>query len=163
VRRARTRARAAAAAGNTARKVQSEATDVMRSWFETWNRGDLDAFIDLYASDAVMTPPPGWVETGTLAGREAILRFFAGLKEAWEGEDTAVLKELSKLDDVVLTRMEWHVRGRVSGIETHLAITNVNAIERGKIVRQQHYLDHDEALAAAAAATREAEPPRSGA
>jgi ketosteroid isomerase-like protein len=121
----------------------------MHSWFETWNRGDVDAFIELYAEDAVMTPPAGWVETGTLDGRRAIRKFFEGLKEAWEGEDTAVLTDLTIAGELVVTRMEWHVRGRVSGIETRLAITNVNAIDGGLIVRQEHYLDDDEALQAA--------------
>ena len=121
----------------------------MRRWFETWNRGDLDAFIALYSQDAVMTPPAAWVESGALVGRPAIRQFFTGLKEAWEGEDSAVLQELFAVGELVVTRMDWQVRGRVSGIDTQLEITNVNAIEQGEIVRQQHYLDHAEALAAA--------------
>jgi hypothetical protein len=44
--------------------------------------------------------------------------------------------------------MDWQVQGRASGITTHLAITNVNTIESGKIIRQSHYLDHDEARTA---------------
>jgi ketosteroid isomerase-like protein len=43
---------------DTAGTVSDEAMDVTRSWFETWNRGDLDAFIELYADDAEMTPDP---------------------------------------------------------------------------------------------------------
>jgi hypothetical protein len=42
--------------------------------------------------------------------------------------------------------MDWRVRGRASGIETQLGVTNINTIEGAKIVRQQHYLSHDEAL-----------------
>jgi ketosteroid isomerase-like protein len=122
---------------------------VMRAWYETWNRGDLDAFAALYAPDAEMTPPASWVETGTLRGREEIRRFFEGLREAWEGEDMAILHELIPAGELVVSRMHWQVRGRVSGIDTRLALTNVNAIEGGQIVSQQHYLDHDEALAAA--------------
>jgi ketosteroid isomerase-like protein len=128
--------------------VQDEGINVMRSWFQTWNRRDLDAFSALYALDAEMLPPPGWVETGVLSGRHAIRQFFEGLKQAWDGEDTAILHELSRHGDVVVSRMDWQLRGRASGIETHLAITNVNAIENGTIVRQWHYLDHAEALAA---------------
>jgi ketosteroid isomerase-like protein len=129
--------------------MSDEALDVTRSWFETWNRGDLDAFMDLYAGDAEMTPPSSWVETETVKGQAAIRRFFEGLKEAWEGEDRAILHELVRAGDEVVSRMEWQVRGRASGIDTHLGITNVNTIERGKIVQQQHYLDHAEALKAA--------------
>jgi len=128
--------------------VSQEALCVTRSWFETWNRGDLDAFIDLYAVDAEMTPPPSWVEAGTLKGQPAIRRFFEGLREAWEGEDREILRELITTGDTVVSRMDWQVRGRASGIDTHLAITNVNFIERGKIVRQRHYLDHAAALQA---------------
>ncbi len=129
--------------------MPDEAVDVTRSWFETWNRGDLDAFMDLYAVDAEMTPPSSWVETETLKGRSAIRRFFEGLREAWEGEDTATLLELNRAGNKVVSRMDWQVRGRASGIDTHLGITNVTTIERGRILRQQHYLDHAEALKAA--------------
>jgi len=86
--------------------VTADALSVMRSWYETWNRGDLDAFAELYDE----LSPPASSSSG-----------------AWTGR----------------------VRGRVSGIDTRLALTNVNAIEDGRIVSQQHYLDHDEALAAA--------------
>jgi ketosteroid isomerase-like protein len=119
---------------------------VTRSWFETWNRGDLEAFIDLYAPDAEMTPPASWVESGTIERRPAIRRFFEGLKEAWEGEDVAIPHEIFRAGDKVVSRMDWNVRGRVSGIDTQLSLTNVNTIRDDRIARQQHYLDHEEAL-----------------
>jgi ketosteroid isomerase-like protein len=128
--------------------MADEALDVTRSWFDTWNRGDLDAFIDLYAADAVVTPPRSWIETGTLTGRPEIRRFFEGLKESWAGHDEAILRELFHEGDEVVSRMVWQVRGRASGIETHLDVTNVNTIVGGKITRQRHYLDHGEALKA---------------
>ena len=126
--------------------MPDEGFSVAREWFETWNRGDLDAFIELYATDAELTPPASWVEAATVTGQPAIRQFFEGLKEAWAGQDTAVLRELSRVGEEVLSRMDWQVRGRVSGIDTHIALTNVNTIEHGKIVRQRHYLDHAEAL-----------------
>jgi ketosteroid isomerase-like protein len=122
--------------------------DLTRSWFDTWNRGDLDAFIDLYAADARVTPPPAWIEAGTLTGRPEIRRFFEGLKESWDGHDEAVLRELFRAGDLVVSRMDWQVRGRASGIETHIDVTNVNTIVGGKIIHQRHYLDHAEALKA---------------
>jgi ketosteroid isomerase-like protein len=123
-----------------------EGLSVTRRWFETWNRGDLDAFMALYAVDAEMTPPASWVESGTILGQPAIRRFFEGLKEAWDGEDTAVMRELFRAGEEVVSRMDWEVRGRASGIDTQLGITNVNTIVDGKIVRQRHFLDHAEAL-----------------
>jgi ketosteroid isomerase-like protein len=128
--------------------MSDEDLDITRRWFETWNAGDLDAFIDLYAIDAELTPPRSWVEAGAVKGRPAIRRFFEGLREAWEGEDVAVLQEMFRAGPDVVSRMDWRVQGRTSGIVTHLAITNVNTIESGKIIRQRHYLDLDEALKA---------------
>jgi len=45
-------------------------------------------------------------------------------------------------------RSEQRIPGSNGGIETHIGVTNVNTIEGGKIIRQRHYLDHDEALKA---------------
>jgi len=120
--------------------------DIARRWFETWNGGDMDAFIELYAPDAEMTPPSSWVEAGLLTGRPAIRRFFEGLKEPWEGRDEAVIRDLFRAGEKIVARMDWRVRGRASGIETQLEVTNVSTIARGQIVRQVHYLDHEEAL-----------------
>ena len=128
--------------------VSEEALDVMRSWFETWNRGDLDAFSALYADDAEMMPDPVWVEAGLFKGRPAIRAFFEGLKESWDGHDTAVLRELFVAGETVVSRMDWQVRGRASGIETHLDVTSLNTIEGGRILRQRHYFVHAEALEA---------------
>jgi ketosteroid isomerase-like protein len=125
-----------------------EGLDITRRWFETWNSGDLDAFIDLYAVDAELTPPASWVEAGTAKGQPAIRRFFEGLKQAWEGEDVAILREVFRAGPEIVSRMDWQVQGRTSGIVTHLSITNVNTIEDRKIVRQRHYLDDAEALKA---------------
>ncbi len=128
--------------------MSDEGIDVTRSWFETWNRGDMDAFSELYAVDAEMTPPASWVETGTLRGRAAIRRFFEGLKQPWDGRDEAVLRELFRAGERVVARMDWQVRGRATGIETHIEVTNVNTVVGSRIVVQAHYLDHDEALRA---------------
>jgi ketosteroid isomerase-like protein len=128
--------------------MPDEAMDVTRRWFDTWNRGDLDAFIDLYAADAEVTAPPSWIEAGNFTGRPAIRRFFEGLKESWAGHDEAVLRELFRAGNSVVSRMDWQVRGRASGIETHIDVTNVNTVVGGKIIRQRHYLDHAEALKA---------------
>lgn len=121
--------------------------NVMRRWFATWNRGDVEAFFDLYAEDAEVIPDPVWVEAGPFTGRAAIRRFFEGLKESWDG-DEAVLRELFMAGGSVVSRMDWQVRGRASGVATHLNITNLSTVEAGRIVWQRHYFNHSEALKA---------------
>ena len=123
--------------------------DVIRLWFATWNRADFDAFFDLYAADAELITDPSWVEAGPFNGREAIRTWFEGLQQSWEAQDAVVLNELFEVADKVVARFVWQVRGRTTGIDMHLDATSVNTIKRGKIVRQQYFFDHAEALDAA--------------
>jgi ketosteroid isomerase-like protein len=121
--------------------------DVLHRWVETWNRADLDAFADLYDSDAELITNPSWVEAGPFHGRAAIRKWFEGLKESYERQ-AVVLKELFEAGGKVVARLDWQARGRTSGIETELDATSVNTIERGRIVRQQYYFDYAKALEA---------------
>jgi ketosteroid isomerase-like protein len=128
--------------------VPDDGLDVMRLLFDTWNRAELDAFSDLYDADAELITDPSWMEAGSFRGRAAIRAWHEGIKQAWEGRDAVVLRELFEVGDKVVARLDWQVRGRTSGMEMHLDATSVNTIKRGKIVRQQWYFDHAEALEA---------------
>jgi len=128
--------------------VPDDGLDVMRSWFDTWNRADYDAFFDLFDVDAEVITDPSWVEAGPFNGRTAIRGWFEGLQQSWEERDALVVKELFEVADKVVARFVWNVRGRTSGIDMHLDATSVDTIKRGRIVRQQYYFDHDEALQA---------------
>ena len=59
------------------------------------------------------------------------------------------MTELFEVDGQVIARVDWQVRGRVSGIDTALDATSVNAIEQGRIVRQQWFFDYASAIQAA--------------
>jgi len=118
--------------------------DVMREWFELWNRGDLDAFAGLFAAEAEVITDPSWMEAGPFKGRDAIRLWFEGLKESWDAE-RLVVGELFEADDKVVAQFNWEVHGRTSGIETKLDVTSVNTITDGQIVRQQYFFDHAEA------------------
>ena len=117
----------------------------MRRWVEAWNGGDFDGFFDLYDVDAEVITDPAWMEAGPFTGRPAIRAWFKGLEESWDG-NTVDLKEVFEARDEVVVRFVWRVRGRSSGLETELEATSVNAIDAGRIVRQQYYFDHGEAL-----------------
>jgi hypothetical protein len=74
--------------------------------------------------------------------------WYEGLKESWEGRDVVALRELFEVRDKVVARFLWQVRGRTSGIEMDLDATSINILKQGKIVRQQWYFDHAQALKA---------------
>jgi len=123
--------------------------DVLRRWAETWNRTDIDAFAATFDDDAELITDPSWMEAGPFKGRAAIRAWFEGLKESWEERDAILLTELFEVDGQVIARVDWQVRGRVSGIDTALDATSVNAIEQGRIVRQQWFFDYASAIQAA--------------
>lgn len=130
--------------------------EVMRVWSDSWNRGDIETFANLYDDDAVLITDPSWMEAGPIKGKAAIRNWFEGLKESWE-DDSVVLKELFRASETVVARIDWQVRGRASGIEQNLDATGLNRIEYGKILRQQWYFDHAKALEAVGLSKQQAQ------
>ena len=122
--------------------------DVIRRWIDAWNGGDIDAWADLLDPNAEAVTDPSWMEAGPFKGRAAIRKWFGALEESWDGHGKVVLRELFEVGDNVVARWDWTARGRASGIGFSLDVTSVNVIEKGKIVRQQYYLDHATALKA---------------
>ena len=70
------------------------------------NRGDVDAAMTLYESDAVFAPQPGEEVMGLEAIRDA-LQQFAALKPRLRGEITNVLTA----GDVALVQNRWQLEG----------------------------------------------------
>jgi ketosteroid isomerase-like protein len=130
-------------------KVESGLTEgvlITRRWIDAWNRSDLDAFFEWFGADAEVVPDPSWMEAGPYRGSAAIREWFEGLNESWDERNVVALKEVFEAGDRVLARFDWQVRGRASGIEMDFEITVVNTFENGKIVHQQYYFDHAQAL-----------------
>lgn len=128
--------------------AETAPTEVMRRLFDAWNRADLDIFVSLFDADAEVIPDPTFLEGGPFIGRAPIRAWFEGLREAWVGRDEVVVRELVEVEDGVLARIDWQVHGRSSGVETVRDVTCVSTFERGRIVRQQWYFDHAQALKA---------------
>ena len=128
--------------------MSQENLEVLRRWIDAWNRGDLDTHADLFDLDAEVITDPSWMEPGPFKGRTVIRRWFEGLRESWGGRDEAILRELFEASGLVVARWDWEVRGRASGIDTRLDLTAVNLVQAGRIVRQQYFFDHAEALKA---------------
>jgi ketosteroid isomerase-like protein len=128
--------------------VSQDDLDLVRGWFDAWNIGDMETFLATFDADAEVITDPSFPEAGPLRGRQAIRDFFDGVKESWEGQDQAVVKELFEAGDNVVARWDWTARGRASGMETGMDWTTVYDIENAKIVRLRYYRDHASALRA---------------
>ena len=123
----------------------SEVTvEVFRAVLETWNAEDMGAFRELYDPDVVMRAPEGWPEPGPFVGREAVMREWHQLRETWHGDTVEPISDFIEVADRVDVRQVWHAVS--SGPEAHLEMTNVITLRNGRIISQEFFWDHAQAL-----------------
>jgi ketosteroid isomerase-like protein len=128
--------------------VEGEIREVVRRATEAFNRGDIDAFAELHTGDAEIVPAAGFVYSGPLKGKEALMRFYRDLFESLE--DTVVAeKEIVELDGGrALFAFEWRATGPASGIETSSEWIAAFDFRDGRFTRVRYYGDRTEAAAA---------------
>src|SRR5437764_13584885 len=88
--------------------MSQENVEVVRAAFDAWNAGDMDALRQLYHPDAIVRSPEGWPEPGPFVGREAVMREFEQLREAWEIGAAEPLSDFIDAPDRLVGRL---VRG----------------------------------------------------
>ena len=120
--------------------------EIVRAVYATWNAGDMDAFRDLYDPDTIMRPPEGWPEPGPCVGREAVMREWEQVREAWNADVVEPIGDFSEAGDRVAVRHARCVAGH--GPAVNLEITNVLTLRKGKIIHQEFFRDHGQALKA---------------
>jgi ketosteroid isomerase-like protein len=124
--------------------MSQENIQFMRAAYETWNSGDMDAFGELYDPDAIMRPVEGWPEPGPFLGREAIMREWEHIREAWNAD---VVEPISDFIDAGDRCREAHLaRHRRRWPEVNMEVTNVLMVRKGRIVYQEFFWNHAEAL-----------------
>jgi ketosteroid isomerase-like protein len=126
--------------------VSQENVEVVRAVYATWNAGDMDAFRDLHDPDAIMRLPEGWPEPGPFVGREAVMREWEQIREAWSSDVAEPISDFIQAGDRVAVRHIWRVAGQ--GPEVNLEITNILTVRKGRIIHQEFFRDHAQALKA---------------
>src|SRR2546427_5491128 len=118
--------------------MSQENVEVVRVVYETWNAGDMNAFAEMYDPDAILRTPEGWPELGPFVGREAIMRDWEYVREAWNADVVEPISDFIDAGDRVAVRHTWRVTAG-HGPEVNLEITNVLMVRRGKIVFQEFF------------------------
>ena len=122
---------------------------VARKGLDAWNRGDIEAMIELRTPDSAFVPAvAAGVEGGSVTGPEEFRQFFAALDETWETFQID-WEELREVGDRVLIAGRVHAKGRGSGIELDQPMFSVIWFRDDKIARMQSFLDEEAALEAA--------------
>jgi uncharacterized protein len=127
--------------------VSRENVEVVRRAYEAWNARSLDVLRELYDPNAIIVRGlEGWPEGEEPAvGREAVLRVFEEVREAWDAD---TLEPISFIDagDRVVVRQKWHGVGH--GPDSSMEWTLIYTIRKGKIFLMEYFWDHDDALEA---------------
>ena len=124
--------------------MSQENVEIVRASFEAWNARDMDAYRELYDSDATLRMPEGWPEPGPYFGREAAMRQFKQLNDTWVTDAAEPIDDFIDAADRIVVRFTW--RGIGHGPEANLDLTSVFTVRKGKILGLEFFWDHAEAL-----------------
>jgi len=127
--------------------MSEENVEAVRTYFQLWNAGDMEAVRELYDPDAVMEPAPDWPERGPFVGRDAVMQQLTQARAAFESDSVSFLSDLVAVGDRVIVRVGWHGVG--SGPQSDMEWTNVITIRDGRFTNVQYIWDHAKALEAA--------------
>jgi ketosteroid isomerase-like protein len=125
--------------------MSQENVKVVRALFEAWNARDMDATRGLYHPDVLVRPPENWPEPGPWLGRDAVIRQWQQMRDTWEADDLKMLSYSHDVGDRVATRLIWHGAGQ--GPQADLEMTGVHSVRDGRLLMQEFFWDHAEALA----------------
>jgi ketosteroid isomerase-like protein len=127
--------------------MSEENVNVVRAAFDALNAGDMDALRERYDPDVIVRTVKNWPEPGPHVGREAAMRFFEQLRDTWDVATVVPVSDFIDSGDRVAVRYVW--RGTGHGPEMNMELTLVFTMRKGKIVVQEFFWDHAEALEAA--------------
>ena len=121
--------------------------DLVKSAFDAWNRGDIEAFADHTAEDVAWLEVSGRPEGGTSErlGRDRMRKSLESLFEAWESYRLEP-EQIHDLGDRVLAVVRERARGRTSGVEVDSLWGYLITVHAGQIQRIEAYRDPDRAL-----------------
>ena len=127
--------------------MSQENVEIVRRTYEAWNRGDMDAVSGACDEGAIIARTvEGWPEPAPIVGRDAVMRFFAQLRETYSDEDVVAGLSFIDASDRVVVRQIWQGKGR--GPDMNMELTAVFTLRGGRIFLLEYFWDHGEALKA---------------
>jgi ketosteroid isomerase-like protein len=123
--------------------------DMARQSVESWNRDDLDSFLEVFHPEIEF-----YSEIARrVEGVESPVRGLAELRQFWEEwravwDLTIDISEYHDLGEVVMSVGHIRTRGKGSGVDVEGPVAYVNQFEAGLIRKVRAYLDPKQALEA---------------
>jgi hypothetical protein len=124
-----------------------------RAWrmaIEAYNRRDLEAVTVGFHPDAEYYPYREFIEAGlaepVYRGPAGYRAYINATQDVWGNEVRLEPTELIDLGDRFVLLADMPMRAQGSGISLTETYACVTTLEHGRLIRQQDYLTHDEAL-----------------
>lgn len=123
---------------------------LIRRAFETWDRGDVEAFFELVHPEVEWHPPSYAPEPGPHRGHEEVKRGIAAYFEGFE-EFRPRAGEIRPASEpgTYLAEVSTHTKGKGSGLEWDIDVWHLIGIRDGKLASLRVITDRKEALEAA--------------
>jgi ketosteroid isomerase-like protein len=121
--------------------------DMVRSAFDSWNRGEIEAFAGHMAENVAWLEVSGRPEGGgsERIGRDRLRQSLESLFEAWESYQLEI-ERIEAAGDRVLVVAREVARGRASGVEVDGRWGYLISVADGQIARVEAYRDPAAAL-----------------
>jgi ketosteroid isomerase-like protein len=129
--------------------VNHTATDIVRAYFDAWNRRDLEAL------EAVLDPEVEWERSAdfpegrTLHGRESLVDFARSMFDVFAETPVELAECVEPVPGRVVVEGTSGFRGGRSGAETTARWVRLYSVESGAIVAVRPFSDRGEAMNAA--------------
>jgi uncharacterized protein len=117
--------------------------DLVRSGVESFNRGDLEAVIELFDPDVVIRDPGR--TGGTFRGHRGLRSFWAEWLENWTEYEVDPQEFVEEGDEVFVAATQTG-RASLSGIDVTQDVFLVFRIRDGRVVEYRLYADREPAL-----------------
>jgi len=127
---------------------KKENVELARRVLDTWNRGDYDAWIELFDGECEFRPLRAQLERQAYRGHDGLRQFERDLTEDWEWVRFD-LNEVREVGDRIVLFARFHGKGRASGVEVDIPIGVLAKVREGKVAEARMFSDPDEALEAA--------------
>jgi len=124
----------------------------IRQSVEAFNRRDLDALAPTLDPDFEFHPPREVVESGFFEpcylGAAGYRKYVSELSDVWGADMRVESLDLLDLGDRFVMLLDVPVRARASGVPLTGKLASVATLAEGRVIHQQDYFDHAEALEA---------------
>jgi len=123
--------------------------ETIRAGFDAFNRGDYEAWIDVYDEDVEFLDLAETPDTGAFRGHAGAWAWLAKLQEAWGEGFQFEPRTILEGDGVVLVDTRAKGLGVGSGVPIEMTVYTVMRYRNQKVVWTRAFIDRADALEAA--------------